>query len=144
MGTIPKALHEHIDTAFPANVAQIATVLPNGYAQVTMRGSTQVYDDDHISLWERGKGSTTDNLTDGSKVTVFFRKPELRTSILPKGAVARLYGTAKIYKSGPVYEKVWERLIKPEKDRDPDKKGFAVLIKIDRAEDLSGDPIKLD
>jgi len=143
MGTIPKALHEHINTAFPANVAQVATVLPDGHAQVTMRGSTQVYDDDHISLWERGKGSTTDNLKDGSKVTVFFRKPELRTSILPKGAVARLYGTAKIYKSGPVYEKVWERLIQPEKDRDPDKKGFAVLIKIDRAEDLSGDPLKL-
>jgi Pyridoxamine 5'-phosphate oxidase len=144
VGTIPKALHEHINTAFPANVAQVATVLADGYAQVTMRGSTQVYDDDHISLWERGRGSTTDNLKDGSKVTVFFRKPDLRTTILPKGAVARLYGTAKIYKSGPVYEKVWERLIQPEKDRDPEKKGFAVLIKIDRAEDLSGDPLKLD
>lgn len=144
MGTIPKALHEHINTAFPANVAQIATVLPTGFAQVTMRGSTQVYDDDHISLWERGRGSTTDNLKDGSKVTVFFRKPELRATILPKGAVARLYGTAKIYKSGPIYEKVWERLIQPEKDRDPEKKGFAVLIKIDRAEDLSGDPLTLD
>jgi len=141
---IPKALHEHINTAFPAHVAQIATVLPNGFAQVTMRGSTQVYDDDHISLWERGRGSTTDNLKDGSKVTVFFRKPDLRATILPKGAVARLYGTAKIHKSGPIYEKVWERLIQPEKDRDPDKKGFAVLIKIDRAEDLSGDPLKLD
>jgi Pyridoxamine 5'-phosphate oxidase len=144
VGTIPKALHEHINTAFPANVAQIATVLPSGFAQVTMRGSTQVYDDDHISLWERGRGSTTDNLKDGSKITVFFRKPELRTTILPKGAVARLYGTAKIYKSGPIYEKVWERLIQPEKDRDPDKKGFAVLIKIERAEDLTGDPLKLD
>ncbi len=144
MGTIPKALHEHINTAFPANVAQVATVLPNGFAQVTMRGSTQVYDDDHISLWERGRGSTTDNLKDDSKVTVFFRKPDLRATILPKGAVARLYGTAKVYKSGPVYEKVWERLIQPEKERDPEKKGFAVLIKIDRAEDLSGDPLKLD
>jgi hypothetical protein len=144
VGTIPKALHEHINTAFPANVAQIATVLPNGFAQVTMRGSTQVYDDDHISLWERGRGSTTDNLKDGSKVTVFFRKPELRATILPKGAVARLYGIAKIYKSGPIYEKVWERLIQPEKDRDPEKKGFAVLIKIDRAEDLSGDRLTLD
>jgi hypothetical protein len=144
VGTIPKALHEHINTAFPVNVAQVATVLPNGFAQVTMRGSTQVYDDDHISLWERGRGSTTDNLKDGSKVTVFFRKPDLRTTILPKGAVARLYGTAKVYKSGPVYETVWERLIQPEKDRDPEKKGFAVLIEIDRAEDLSGDPLKLD
>lgn len=144
MATIPKALHEHINTAFPTNVAQIATVLPNGFAQVTMRGSTMVFDDDHLALWERGQGTTTDNLHDGSKVTVFFRKPELRATILPKGAVARFYGTAKIHKSGPIYEKVWEKLIKPEKDRDPDKKGFAVLIKIDRAEDLSGDALKLD
>ena len=142
--TIPKILHQHIDAAFPANVALIATVLPNGFAQVTARGSTQVYDDQHISLWERGKGSTTDNLKDGSKVTVFFRKGELRTTLLPKGGIARFYGTAKIHKSGPIYEKVWEKLIAPEKERDPDKKGYAVLIEIERVEDLSGDPLKLD
>ena len=27
MGTIPKVLHEHIDTAFPANVCLVGTVL---------------------------------------------------------------------------------------------------------------------
>ena len=64
--------------------------------------------------------------------------------MLPKGGIARLYGTAKVHKSGPIYDKIWERLIKPEKDRDPDKKGWAVLIKIERAEDLSGDALKLD
>jgi hypothetical protein len=143
MGTIPKALHEHINTAFPTNVPLIATVLPNGFPQVTVRGSTMVLDDDHIALWERGAGTTTANWQDGSKVTVFFRKPDLRATILPKGAVARFYGTAKIHKSGAIYDKVWEKLIQPEKDRDPQKKGFAVLIKIDRAEDLSGDALKL-
>jgi hypothetical protein len=144
LATIPKALHEHINTAFPTNVCLIATVLPTGYAQVTARGSTQVHDDNHISLWERGKGSTTGSLKDGSKVTVFFRKPELRANgMLPKGGIARLYGTAKLHKSGPVYEEVWTRLIQPEKDRDPQKKGFAVLIDIDRAEDLDGEPLKL-
>jgi hypothetical protein len=35
-------------------------------------------------------------------------------------------------------------LVQPEKDRDPDKKGFAVLIAVDRAEDLDGEPLKLD
>jgi hypothetical protein len=34
-------------------------------------------------------------------------------------------------------------LIQPEKDRDPEKKGFAVLVKIERAEDLSGKPLSL-
>jgi hypothetical protein len=117
-------------------------VLPNGYAQVTPRGSTMVFDDDHLALWERGKGSTTENMTDGSKVTVYFRKPSLRTDgTLPMGGIARFYGTATIHKSGPAYEEVWKQLVQPEKDRDPDKKGFAVLIKIERAEDLGGNPL---
>jgi hypothetical protein len=38
---------------------------------------------------------------------------------------------------------VWRRLVPPEKDRDPDKKGFAVLIKVERAEDLDGQPLAL-
>jgi hypothetical protein len=144
MAQIPKILHEHINTAFPMNVCLVATVLPNGFAQVTPRGSTMVFDDEHLALWERGRGTTTENLQDGTKVTVFFRKPQLRESgVLPKGGIARFYGVAKLHKSGPVYEEIWQRLIQPEKDRDPEKKGFGVLVKIDRAEDLGGDPFRL-
>ncbi len=143
MAKIPRVLHEHINTAFPINVCLVATVLPNGFAQVTPRGSTMVFDDEHLALWERGRGTTNENLKDGSKVTVFFRKPQLREmGILPKGGIARFYGTAAIHKSGPVYEETWNRMIQAEKDRDPEKKGFAVLIKIDRAEDLGGASIE--
>ena len=86
----------------------------------------------------------TYGLKDGTKVTVFLRKPPLRESgLLPKGGVARFYGIAQIFKSGAAYEEVWRRLVQPEKDRDPDKKGFAVLIKVERAEDLDGKPLDL-
>ena len=142
MTTIPKALHEHINTAFPVNVCLVATVLPSGFAQVSPRGSTMVYDEEHLALWERGKGSTNASLKDGTKVTVFLRKPQLRESgVLPKGGIARFYGTASIHKSGAAYEEIWRRLVQPEKDRDPDKKGFGVLIKVERAEDLDGQPL---
>ena len=142
MATIPKALHEHINSAFPAHVCLVATVLPNGFAQVTPRGSTMVLDDEHLALWERGKGSTNANLANGTKVTVFLRKPALRESgLLPKGGIARFYGIAEIHKSGPVYEEIWTRLVQPEKDRDPEKKGFGVRIKVERAEDLDGQPL---
>jgi hypothetical protein len=84
-------------------------------------------------------------MTDGTKLTVYFRKPQLREEgILPKGGIARFYGSAKIYKSGPVYEEVWRRLVQPEKDRDPNKTGYAVLIRIERAEDLDGAPLNLE
>lgn len=141
MPNIPKTLQPHINTAFPNDVCLIGTVLPNGFAQVTPRGSTLVFDDTHFSLWERGRGSTAENFTDGTKVTIFFRKPQLRSEgILPKGGIARFYGTARLHKSGPIYDEVWTRLIQPEKDRDPDRKGFAVLIEVERAEELDGTP----
>jgi hypothetical protein len=142
LAIIPKVLHEHINTAFPANVCLVGTVQPSGYAQISPRGSTMVYDDEHLALWERGKGSTNAALKDGAKVTVFLRKPQLREAgILPKGGVARFYGTAQVQKSGPAYEEVWKRLVQPEKERDPDKKGWAVLIRVERAEDLDGQPL---
>ena len=140
MGTIPKKVHELINTAFPMNVCLVGSVLPNGYAQVTPRGSVYVFDDDHIMLWERGTGSTTAHIKDGTKLTVYYQNFGKR-DVLPIGGICRLYGTAKVYKSGPVYDKVWQMLIQPEKDRDPEKKGYAVLIKVERTEDLLSKPI---
>jgi len=144
LAKIPRALHEHINTAFPANVCLVGTVLPSGFAQVSPRGSTMVFDDEHVALCVWDEGATNENLRDGTKVTVFFRKPALRESgLLPKGGIARFYGTAAIHRSGPAYEGVWQRLVQPEKDRDPEKKGYAVLIKVERAEDLDGKPLDI-
>jgi hypothetical protein len=121
---IPKALHEHINTAFPPTCVSWGTVLPSGFAQVSPRGSTMVYDDDHLALWERGKGSTSDSLRDGSKVTVF---PEEAAAprigpLCPRAASPGFYGIAQILKSGAAYEEVWQRLVQPEKDRDPTRR----------------------
>jgi len=137
MPTIPRKVWPVIDSAFPEHTCLIGTVLGNGFAQITPRGSTQVYDGDHISIWERGRGSTTSLMKDGTKVTVFYFNLGAK-DVLPIGGIVRLYGTASVHKSGPVYDKVWERLIEPEKKSDPEKKGWAVLIKVDRAEDLLG------
>ncbi len=144
MASIPKPLQEHINSAFPANPCLVATVLPDGYAQVTPRGSVLVFDDEHLAIWERGKGTTNAQLKDGTKVTVFFRKPALRESgMLPKGGIVRFYGTAKIHKSGPTLDAVWDKVVQPEKDRDPEKKGWAVVVKLDRVEDLEGLPLNI-
>ena len=143
MATIPKNLQPHIDAAFPQHVCMVGSALPDGYAQITPRGSVQVYDDQTISLWERGRGSTTANIANGTKLTVYYGNFALvPEGILPIGGIARFYGVAEVHKSGPVYDKVWERLIAPEKERDPDKGGFAVLIKLERAENLLGQPLE--
>ncbi|MDA0999789.1 MAG: pyridoxamine 5'-phosphate oxidase family protein [bacterium] len=142
MAKIPKALHEPINMAFPNNVCTLGTVLSNGYAQITPKGSILVYDDETLAYWDRGRGSTHDAVKDGTKLTVFFRDRELRASgVLPKGGIARFYGTARLFTSGPEYERVWETMQQAERDSDPEKKGLAVLIDIERAENLSGEPL---
>ena len=135
---IPKKLQPHIDAAFPAHYVTIATTLADGYAQISPRGSTQVYDDTRLSIWERGVGRSAAEIHDGTKVTFFYSNFELRAQGM---AFVRLYGRAKVHRSGPVYDQVWARLIDPEKRQDPDKKGFAVIVEIERVEDLRGNPI---
>ncbi len=145
MAKIPKKLQPQIDNAYENEyeIPMIGIALPDGYVNIAPRGSTQVYDDDHFSFWIRGRGTTDKLLQDGGKLSVFFRKLQLRTDgVLPIGGIARFFGTVSIHKSGPVYDKVWERLIPGEKKWDPDKKGFAVLLKVERAEDLFGNPLK--
>ncbi len=137
MAKIPKVLWEPINSAFPANVVSIGTPMPDGFVQISPRGSVMVYDDETIAFWARGRGHTHENMNEGDKVTVFFRDPELRASgVLPRGGIARFYGTVTRHKDGPIREAVWERTIEPERNADPDKKGYAGLIAIERAEDL--------
>ena len=77
-------------------------------------------------------------------IRMWFKNEDmLAIHTVSRGGIARFYGTAKIYKSGPVYEEIWKRLIEPEKKGDPEKKGFGVLIKVERAEDLSGTPLAI-
>jgi len=142
VGKIPPVLWDYINTAFPANVCLISMTLPDGFAQVTPKGSTMVWDGDTIAYWDRGSGTTHEHIKDGTKVTVYFRKSELRESgVLPLGGIARFYGTATLHHEGPIREEVWERMVEPEKERDLDKLGRAVLIQIERAEDLRGNPL---
>lgn len=143
MAKIPKFLWEPMNTAYPAKVALVGTSMPDGYAQVSPRGSILIYDDETIGFWARGRGKTHENLSDGDKVTVYYRDTDLRASgALPKGGIARFYGTATIHTEGPAYEGVWERMIEQERTADPDKKGYAVLIAVERAEDLAHNPLE--
>src|SRR3546814_11481685 len=104
-------LHQRCNAAFPSQVILVGTCLPNGCAQIIRRGSVQSYDDDHISFWDRGGGSTAAGLIDGSKVTIYFHNPELMPAgVLPAGGIARFYGEAAIHKDDPIAQRIWDRL----------------------------------
>ena len=142
MAKIPQALQQHINDALFPNTPLIGSVDRDGYPRISLRGSTCVYDDETIAFWERSFRSLNESIEDGAKISVFFQKPELRESVLPIAGVARFFGTASVHRSGPVRDRVWSIILEAERQKDPERKGFAVLIKVERAEDLRGQPLK--
>lgn len=145
MAKIPTKLHNYLNDAFPANVVLVGTALKDGFAQISPRGSVIVWDDETMGFWDRGKGRTHDTLKNGTKITFYYRNIDLRADgTLPKGGIARFYGTAELHHEGEVRDKVYERMAQPERERDPDKLGSAVLVKIERSEDLDGAPLNLE
>ena len=148
MAIIPKSLHEYINSAFPQNVCLVGTVMKDGFANISPRGSTQVFDDETLAVWDRGGRASSEALENGTKLTVYFRNPALGArggnGLLPAGGIARFYGTAEIHTADDAYEQVWNNMVQQERDADADKKGFAVLIRLQRVEDLRGQALPKD
>ncbi len=150
MSKIPEALHEHINDAFPQNVCLVGSIREDGFAQISPRGSVQVVDGDTLGIWDRGGRASSEALVDGAKLTVYFRNPALSAvarggnGLLPVGGIARFYGAAELHHEGAAYEQVWNNMVQQERDADPDKKGFAVLIRVALAEDLRGSALPED
>ena len=143
MAHIPEFLNKHILDAYPDCCCLVSTLLDDGYCQVALRGSIHVYDQDTLAYWDRGSGSTHDTVKDGTKITVFFRNGDLSgrsgTGELPAGGTARFYGLAEVHEEdGEIRDKVWNGMIPVERERDPEKAGRAVLVKLEKAEQLNG------
>jgi len=141
MTKIPTELHEHINDALFPETPMIGTVDADGYPRVSIRGSVCVFDDETIAIWERGLGGVNKNIRDGAKVNVYFQKYALTESLLPMAGVARFFGTATVHKDGPIRQQVWDMILAEERERDPEQKGYAILVNVERAEDLSCDPL---
>ena len=75
------------------------------------------------------------NVQDNPKVVIFYRNPEKRFNW-------RFHGTSTILESGDVRDDVMSRTPQPELDRDPERQGAAVLVKIDRITELSGNVLQ--
>ena len=50
----------------------------------------------------------------------------------------RFYGTAEVHGSGPIREDVMSRTVEAELERDPERLGVAVLVKVNKIAELSG------
>ena len=91
---------------------------------LALKGSFMVWDRDHLAYWERGLNETLAAIRSNPHVAVLLR---------PKGSPAvRFYGEAQLVENADQREAIFQRVVPEEQGRDPEKKGYAVLIRVDR------------
>ena len=121
--------------------ALVGTVSKDGCPQISPKGSVNVYSDDTLCFWERSYRSVEKNLAENPCVVVYYRNQARSKEIPYASAAIRFHGVARVVKDGPERERAWALTIPGEQQRDPEKKGYAVLIKVDLIEELSGNVI---
>ena len=127
MIAITQEMRENINNALANRKPCIlATATADGHPGIGYRGSVMVYDDEHLIYWERVLGRGYENIRQVGHAVVLYRDPEVR------GLGWRFYGEAEVHANGPAYNWTWEHAPEQEKEADPDKKGVAVLIRVDR------------
>ena len=125
-------MRNEIDTALEQGCpCLIATISENGLPNIGYKGSMMVFDDTSLAYWERTLQGTLANIEANPNVMVLFRNPKTR-------AAWRFLGTATVQKEGELREQIMARTVPAELDRDPDRKGYAVIIEVDTVLPLSG------
>lgn len=109
----------------------VATASKDGVPNVGYKGSVLVFDDASLAFWERTYQGTLENIQENPTVMVLFRDPATR-------AAWRFVGQATIHKEGPLRDQIMARTVQAELDRDPERKGYGVLVRVDKVLPLGG------
>jgi hypothetical protein len=118
------AYADAVNNAFYNQTVCVIATSNGSEPDVALKGSFMAWDADHLAYWERGLNETLAAIRANPRVAVLVR---------PKGAPPmRFYGEAHVVDDPAQREAVYQRVIPEEQGRDPEKKGIAVLIKVDR------------
>ena len=109
----------------------LATVSADGEPDIGFKGSMMVFDKQSLAYLERTKRVHLKNVKENPKVIVLFRDAKTK-------AAWRFHGTATLHEDGPVRDQVMARTVKEELDKDLERKGAAVVIRLDKITNMGG------
>jgi len=109
----------------------LASVSAEGEPDIGYKGSMMVFDNESLAYWERTKRVHMKNVKENPRVIVLFRDAKTK-------AAWRFHGTATVNESGPIRDQVMARTVKDELDKDPERKGAAVVIRLDKITNMGG------
>ncbi|HWG06485.1 MAG TPA: pyridoxamine 5'-phosphate oxidase family protein [Beijerinckiaceae bacterium] len=118
----------------------VGSATKDGYPQISPKGSVVAFNDDSLCYWERSKRSAAKRVLENPHVCIYYRNAAKAGKAFRGGAI-RFYGEATVLSDGADRDKVWELIPDAERKPDPEKKGYAVLVKLSSVEELSGNVV---
>ena len=136
MISITDEMKENVEIALADGYAcLLGSVSKSGEPQISPKGSVLVYDGETLAYWERAKRSALQNVGENPNVVIYYNHQAKRLRW-------RFHGKATVYEDGPIRQEVIDRCVQEELDRDPGLLGVAVLVKIDKITELSGNVLQ--
>jgi hypothetical protein len=125
-------LHSKINNALAeGHPLVLAVVDVTGQPQLSFRGSLQTYSDTQLGVWLRNvQGNTIEAIRRNPKVALIYRSET--TPLL------QFHGRARIVTDSEERERVFTAAPEVERQRDPDRKGVAIIIDLTRIEGVLG------
>ncbi len=124
-------LTEEIESAVNGALADgvpmaIAAVDSDGQPSITFRGSTQVLDPERLALWARhAEGGLVRSIRDNPRVALLYRHPQ-------RGLALLFHGRAHVTGDPALTDAIYEQSPEPERARDPERGGVAIVVELDR------------
>lgn len=109
----------------------LASVSADGEPDIGFKGSMMVFDNESLAYWERTRRQHMKNIKENPKVVVLFRDAKTKVGW-------RFHGKATLHEDGPIRDQVMARTVKEELDKDPERKGAAVVIRLDKITSMGG------
>jgi hypothetical protein len=122
------AIKEAIGTAFESlNFVTVAYNGDDGWPHVSRRGSTQVFGPQQMAIWVRKRDDGLAKAVETRpEVTLFY------LDLIERGVAYTFYGRGHVSTDPDVADQVFAASPEPEQAQDPDRKGVALIIELER------------
>jgi hypothetical protein len=104
----------------------VSYVDDDGQPSLSLRGSVQVYGSDQLAIWVRNpSGGILSGITGNPKLALMYRNPTTRLAW-------QFHGRAERDDTEQARQTIYDNSPEGERNADPDRKGVALVIDIDR------------
>ena len=119
----------------------VGTSGKNGDPQISPKGTVAVLDPETLCFWERSYRSSYQAIEENPRVVVYCRNHQRAKELPFRNGALRFRGVARVAEDEATRDHVWNLSPNDERGRDTERKGVAILIRVDLIEDLAGQVI---